>query len=235
MNVPARTQNATPASLTDSTLSLPPRVAHLIGANGPLEMDGNFRPMDRTSLPPVSLADTDLRACEDALRRVNAAMQPAERNELLLELTKLSAHFPANRTEQQWRVVIEDYLAELAAYPRTAVLEAIRQHKRTGQYFPQLRELLAMCEPEKARLQGIRRRLQTLLQSHKTGEKPFAPANAVPLRSLGSVLGVPAKKAVETAQETQSVREQQDAEREEALRLGNGDLAAGYLKMMEQA
>lgn len=235
MNALARRQaEAIPARPTDLMPSLPPRVEQLIGERGPLAMDGNFRPTDRTSLPPVRLADTDVRACEDAVQRIDNAMRPADRNELVLELTRLSAHFPASRTETQWRVVIEDYLSELADYPRGAVLDAIRHHKRTGQYFPQLRELLAVCEPGKARLTTTRRRLLTLLHSHRTGQQPYRPAPQLGgMKMIGAAM--PNARRTSPAPEKPDTKAEQEAERAEALRLGNGDLAAGYLKMMESA
>jgi hypothetical protein len=103
-------------------------------------------------------------------------LQPATPEFIVLELTRLAAHYPQNRTALQWQFVYEDMLDDLADTPPDIMRQAIREHRRTSVFFPKTSELLAIIEPLMGKRTWNLKRMQDLLALPTPEEKATAPA-----------------------------------------------------------
>ena len=76
-----------------------------------------------------------------------------KRREIMLQLRRLISHFPTNRTESEWEVILDDFCNELERYDLSQIELAVSGHLRDGEFFPKLSELLKrvnrfkVCEP----------------------------------------------------------------------------------------
>lgn len=92
-------------------------------------------------------------------------MEPARRDDLVMLLTRLAAHFWSERGEAQWRIVFEDYAEDLAGYPFDIVYDGIQLYRKKGKWWPKVAELVSEIEPLWAQRQVQRQRLAQIAGS----------------------------------------------------------------------
>lgn len=116
----------------------------------------------------------------DALAGVEQSLRPASRNEIVALITRLAAHFPvSDRSEAQWRIVIEDYAEDLAEYPSDILRAAVTQYRREGKWWPKVSEIRALADPELGRRQSMRHRLRVLAATPVPEPEPARDPAAV--------------------------------------------------------
>ena len=69
---------------------------------------------------------------------------------------RLANHRQQDRTETEWRMLFEDYCDDLAEFSEAHIEQAIREHRRTSQWFPAIAQIRARCA-ELQELTKIRR------------------------------------------------------------------------------
>lgn len=112
---------------------------------------------------PRNVSAEQKRELETALSAMKRSMFGGMRMEIEKGLVVLSAHFPNNNSEKQWQVIRHDYADELSQYPQDIVLEAMRQWKLQGRFFPKLSELVKLIEPLMAERRSFITRAEILL------------------------------------------------------------------------
>jgi hypothetical protein len=64
--------------------------------------------------------------------------------------------------ESAWKMIVEDFIGDLAKYPADIVAEAAARWRRTNKFFPTISEIVDLCDPPYSRRMKIGRRLRIL-------------------------------------------------------------------------
>lgn len=81
---------------------------------------------------------------------------PASRKFTIAILAKLANHWKNDRSPQEWKMLFEDYCDDLSEFSEVHIEQAIRDHRRTSQWFPAISQIRIRCE-ELQELTKIRR------------------------------------------------------------------------------
>lgn len=142
-------------------------------ANGPSYRAG-------WNLPPLSDADRKRLSSElpRALAGHSEGLRPATPEQIVTDLTRLSLHFwQADRPANHFKMVIADYVHDLADVPADILQDAIRQIRQTCQWFPKLADIIAITAPALARRRQELDRMRRLAEHVRatpagTGPRP---------------------------------------------------------------
>lgn len=110
------------------------------------------------------------------LRAVEASMEPAPRQAIIIALTRLAAHFWNDRPANQWKIVFEDYADDLGKIPADIVGEAITVYRTRGKFWPKVSELLEIAYPILLRRQRSLTRIRKLCDVKPTTKLGIVPA-----------------------------------------------------------
>lgn len=104
-------------------------------------------------IPPTPAEETELR---NYLTELDSQLEPADKKIIIGLLGRLANHRQQDRTETEWRMLFEDYCDDLAEFSEAHIEQAIREHRRTSQWFPAIAQIRARCA-ELQELTKIRR------------------------------------------------------------------------------
>ena len=107
------------------------------------------------------------------MARYERALRPAQRDEIILALSKLLAVLRVE-DDDGWKLRFETYAEDLADVPPDILHEALRHWRRTEKFWPTIAELLALTTPP---LNERRRVLDRLNRLH-------ALANGEPMQAV---------------------------------------------------
>jgi hypothetical protein len=101
------------------------------------------------------------------IRQVELSLKPASPKEILTLLAKLRLHFVSNNMNQrELALMLEDYLTDLAPYPKDILEKACIEYRQNGAntFFPKIGQLISlMHKPWHARRFKLEK-LQKLLE-----------------------------------------------------------------------
>lgn len=107
---------------------------------------------------------------EAEIGRIQLWLTPCPSDRILTLLSRLRLHCPMrDMSEDHARLVIEDYLADLATVPADLLETAVVTWRRRQKWFPSIAELLAACEPD------WRRRRAYTLRLRRAADTPREP------------------------------------------------------------
>ena len=109
--------------------------------------------------------------CRRLAQQVEAALVPATREEIITRLTRLSAHFWSDHSEDQWRFIFADYASDLAEIPSDILEVGIARYRQHHKWWPKVSELL-----DEMRGPLARRRMQLSRLRRLAGEGPVTAA-----------------------------------------------------------
>lgn len=90
---------------------------------------------------PPSVPASIKAALPMAIESHERALQPAAPDFITAHLARLSVHYPVNRTQQEWEIIFEDFMADLDDVPADILVEVIRRHRQASRFFPCVAEL----------------------------------------------------------------------------------------------
>lgn len=159
-------------------------MAAVIADNGPM-MFPTDGPPRRSGWSPVELSPEGREQCRRLAEQLEATLVPAAREEIITRLTRLSAHFWSDHSEDQWRIIFTDYASELAEVPSDILEAGIVRYRQHHKWWPKVSELL-----DQMRGPLSLRRTQLARLRRLAGET--TPASAAPerrgLHRLGDVV-----------------------------------------------
>jgi hypothetical protein len=119
---------------------------------------------------PAAVHPKNKAECKRALDEIDGFLQPAPRDFIIRELTRLAAHFWSDRTEQQWSIVLQDYADDLQKYPATLIRDVLKTWRINEKWFPKEGELLSRLD---AKINPLRMRRYRLRECLKTPDRPY--------------------------------------------------------------
>jgi hypothetical protein len=126
----------------------------------------------------AALAKIDPAEMQAHIAALRASLVPAQREQIVMLLTRLAAHFWNDRGETQWKIVFEDYASDLAEMPLDILAEGIRRYRKAAKFWPKVSELLEHMTPLLAK-----RKLQ-LARLDPESAKKYTPAIVPALRRM---------------------------------------------------
>jgi len=174
--------------------------------NGDMRFPADDEPGEASEVgwnPPAVLpsARPELAA---ALVQLDAALRPASKAILVAHLARLSLHYPGKRDEASWRLVLEDFAADLAELPEDLAVLACARWRREPErcrFWPKPGELLETAKADLRRRQRQRERLKRLLDGPgKQARDTLRPRLVAPERIGALVKDLRAKLAPEPVQ-----------------------------------
>ena len=150
----------------------------------PAILDSSRPPGLRLSQPVQTMSREE---AERRLQAYRAALQPAGGDAAIIPLTRLSTHYwQPDRPDKHWKIVVEDFKADLGRYPIDLIETACREW-RTGpnSFFPKPGELIALIAPRHAdRL----RTAEELSEQAKTPESERGPPSGDEQCEVGEIV-----------------------------------------------
>ena len=115
-----------------------------------------------------TLSPEEVEQARAAAREICASLTPARADEIAVFYEQLSLHYPQfPRSSAESRMVVENWLEDLADYPADLIAEACRRWRRSAEkFFPSPGQLLKHIEPMLKHRQALQRRaVDFLVQS----------------------------------------------------------------------
>lgn len=119
------------------------------------------RYMVRVENPPLTGAERA--ALATAAQHLQGNLTPGHRAPTIAILARLANHRAKEKSQQEWKMLFEDYAEDLAEFSTAHVQEAVVEHRRNSNWFPTVAELRKRCaelrERDKFRLERAERML----------------------------------------------------------------------------
>jgi hypothetical protein len=112
---------------------------------------------------PRTVPETATAGLARLIECLAARSTPATVDAITTILARRAVHFKNERTSAEWRLLFEDYCADLAEFSADHIAEAVRDQRREKPYFPKVSELVARCNALRAVEGEEARRARVLL------------------------------------------------------------------------
>jgi hypothetical protein len=88
---------------------------------------------------------------------------PGDDTAIVTSLARMANHNKNERTQQEWKMLFEDYCFDLREFSSAYLQQACLEHRRQSNWFPKIAELVQRCtelrELDKVRLERVGRAL----------------------------------------------------------------------------
>lgn len=102
-------------------------------------------------------------AIEQALIVIEDRLVPISQPRLFEQLARLAIHFQQKRSDTELESLFTDFAEDLAEYSEPHVLEALRDWRRSKNFFPKVAELVETLDGKKHYEERLRHRARVLL------------------------------------------------------------------------
>jgi len=155
----AKKENALPP--IGSAPLLPEPLKHLTADGHHPNVCIGFHHADWT--PPARLTDEEKAHLPDTLQAYRDSMRPADPDMIKAVIMRLTVtQRREDLPEGAWKIIVEDFIDDLARYPIDIITEAAVKWRRTNKFFPTISEIIELCGPEYQKRMRTGRRLAIL-------------------------------------------------------------------------
>lgn len=116
------------------------------------------------SIPVLDKSSEIYALLPSAIKKVEASLYPSTSKEILQLLAQLRLHYASSHmSEQQLTVLLNDYLDDLAVYPKDLIEQACIDYRKSSDctFFPKISQLIKLIEgrwyQRKAKLHKLKR------------------------------------------------------------------------------
>jgi hypothetical protein len=140
----AKKENALP--LTDSAPLLPEPLEHLTADGHHPTVCIGFHHSDWT--PPPRLTPGAKAHLPATLQAYRDSMRPADPDMIKAVIMRLTVtQRREDLPEGAWKIIVEDFIADLARYPADIIADAAVRWRRTNKFFPTISDMVSLCDP----------------------------------------------------------------------------------------
>jgi hypothetical protein len=112
---------------------------------------------------PRELQPSEREDVQRCLDLIEARLVPAPREVIIALVARAMVHDHRDRSEREIAMICEDYADDLTGYSEAHIASAIKEHRRTNNWFPKPAELRALCSDRKVNADVMRHRARGLL------------------------------------------------------------------------
>ena len=151
----AKKENALPP--IGSAPLLPEPLKHLTADEHRPRVCIGFHHADWT--PPARLTDEEKAHLPDTLQAYRDSMRPADPDMIKAVIMRLTiTQRREDLPEGAWKIIVEDFIDDLARYPIDIITEAAVKWRRTNKFFPTISDMVDLCNPpDKRRMKTLHR------------------------------------------------------------------------------
>jgi len=151
----AKKENALPP--IGSAPLLPEPLKHLTADEHRPRVCIGFHHADWT--PPARLTDEEKAHLPDTLQAYRDSMRPADPDMIKAVIMRLTVtQRREDLPEGAWKIIVEDFIDDLARYPIDIITEAAVKWRRTNKFFPTISDMVDLCDqPDKRRMKTLHR------------------------------------------------------------------------------
>ena len=151
----AKKENALPP--IGSAPLLPEPLKHLTADEHRPRVCIGFHHADWT--PPARLTDEEKAHLPDTLQAYRDSMRPADPDMIKAVIMRLTVtQRREDLPEGAWKIIVEDFIGDLARYPIDIITEAAVKWRRTNKFFPTISDMVDLCDqPDKRRMKTLHR------------------------------------------------------------------------------